>query len=223
MPSLNQFGPLVTPEDVTQATVSTLRLWMPEYLAEQERKAGIQHRRIPRPPTPESYHGGLDFDSWIGSESPEVMVVVKPTGSPEIDPATGYTQGYSIEVGCLCIGPGGLFAERQEDDARIIASYLGAASMLLVHQSTLGGLAERLWMTSAPDPSLYDPDRRAIAQVVTGFEAWVVGIVLENGGPRGPTPKESPGYGGPEEPFKDNPEAKTETVTVKGEPVTTPL
>jgi hypothetical protein len=208
--SEDQFGTIVGPEDVSEQVVNTLRLWMPEYLADRERKTGQRH--IPRPPAEESYHGGADFEGWIGAEAPEVMVVVKPTGTPELG-SLGYAQQFSIQVGCLCIGYGGLFAERAEDDARIIASHLGAASQLLVQQPYLGGLVERVRMVAAPDPSFPDPEKRAIMQIVTGFAGWVSQIITEDG-PVGMTPEEAAGYEGKEQPFAPKPQAETVEVVV---------
>jgi hypothetical protein len=208
----DQFGPIVGVEDVSEAVVDTLRLWMPDYLAERERKTGLQPKRIPRPPTPESYHGGVDFNSWIGEQAPEIMVVVKPSGAPQSS-SLGYTQAYSIQVGCLCVGYGGLFAERAEDDARITASHYGAVAMLLIQQPTLNELVERIRLTAAPDPSLPDPERRAITQIVTGFSGWVSQIITEDG-PVGLTPQEAPGYEGPEQPFQPKSVAETVDVTV---------
>jgi len=212
------FGPVVSVEDVIQAAVTTLRVWVPEYLADQEVKHSLQHKIIPRPPAPESYHGGVDMESWIGADAPEVMVVCKPSGTPELS-NYGYTQGYDLQVGCICIGYGGLLAERAEDDARTITSYLGAASMLLVQQPTLGGLAERLVMTAAPDVTLPDSDKRAIAQVVTGFMVWVPTIIEENAGPVQPNPDESPEWKGPEEPFGEEPVVETVEITVDAEKI----
>jgi hypothetical protein len=211
------FGPLVGPEDLIDAAVNTLRLWMPEYLADVERKAGLQPKTIPRPPVPESYHGGVDLESWIGEDTPEVMVLCKPSGEPEHS-SSFYTGKFTLTIGCLCIGTGSVLAERPEDDARKIASYLGAASQLLVQQPTLGGLTERLRLTALPDVSLPDPDKRAIAQVVTEFDVWVTEVVSETAGPVGPTPQESPGYVGPEEAFEDRPTVEDINikVTVEG-------
>jgi hypothetical protein len=209
--SEDQFGPIVGVEDVNEAVVSTLRLWMPEYLAERERKNGLQRKSIPRPPAPESYHGGVDFDSWIGAESPEIMVVSKPSGTPEKG-SLGYTQMYSIQVGCLCIGYGGIFAERAEDDGRIIASHLGAAAMLLVQQQPVP-LLERIRLAAAPDPSLPDPAKRAIAQTITGFSGWVAQIITEDG-PVGLTPQEAAGYEGPEQPYGSKPIVESIDVAV---------
>lgn len=208
------YGPLISTEDVVEAAVTTLRLWMREYIASVERSHQLQRGTIPRPPTPESYHGGNDFDSWIAEDAPEIMVVAKPSGEPELSASAGYTQGYELQVGCLCIGKGSELAERAEDDARIVCSHLGAASMLLVQQPTLGGLTERLRMTGAPDITFPDPERRAVQQVVTTFEVWVSSIIREDAGPVGPTPKESPGFEGIEEPFQEAPTVETVDITV---------
>jgi hypothetical protein len=212
------FGPLVSPEDLIDAAIATLVTWFPTYCAEVERKHQLLPKTIPRPPVPESYHGGVDLDSWIGQNTPEVMVLVKPSGSREPS-ASFYTQGYTLTIGCLYIGTGSVLAERPEDDTRKIASYLGAATMLLIQQPTLGGLTERLVMTAAPDVTLPDTEKRAIAQVVTEFEVWVTEIVSETSGPVGPSPQESPGYTGPEEPFQPAPEAKTVNVDVNAEEI----
>lgn len=215
-------GPLISPEDVIDAAVQTLTVWLPFYCSEVERQKGLRRKTIPRPPAPESYHGGVDLESWIGQDTPEVMVLAKPSGPPERS-AAFYTQGYALTVGCLWVGSGSELAERAEDEARKVASYLGAATMLLIQQPTLGGLTERLVMTASPDVSLPDPEKRAIAQVVTEFEVWVSEIVNEFAGPTGLTPQESPGYVGPEEPFEDRPVAKDGEVDVVAEPTANPL
>ncbi len=214
------FGPLISPEDLIDAAIETLRDrgWFNAYLRNVEEKHGLRKQIIPRPPVPESYHGGIDLESWIGEDAPEVMILCKPSGEPERS-ASFYTQGYELTIGCLVIATGSVLAERPEDDARKIASYLGAASQLLVQQPTLGGLTERLVMTAAPDVTLPEPEKRNIAQVVTKFEVWVTEIVSETAGPVGPTPQESPGYVGPEEPFEGAPTVSSEYLTVKGEPL----
>lgn len=212
----DRFGPLISPEDIIDAAVTTLQVWFDTYLNNVEEKHGLRKKTIPRPPVPESYHGGVDLESWVGEDTPEVMVLAKPSGEPEHS-ASFYTGKFELTVGCVCIGTGSVLAERPEDDARKIASYLGAASQLLVQQPTLGGLTERLRMSALPDVTFPDPEKRSIAQVVTTFDVWVPEIVSETAGPVGPTPQESPGYAGPEEPFGPNPTVTSEHLTVKGE------
>jgi hypothetical protein len=211
------FGPLISPEDIIDAAVETLRIWFNEYLNNVEEKHQLRKGIIPRPPTPESYHGGVDLESWIGEDTPEVMVLAKPIERPEFSGTAGYTGKFSLTVGCVCVGNGSVLAERPEDDARKIASYLGAASQILVQQPSLGGLTERLRMSALPDVTLPDPEKRSIAQVVTSFDVWVAQVASEAGGPIGPTPEESPGYTGREEPFEDTPTVEDINITVKVE------
>src|SRR5205814_8604005 len=131
---LDLFGPIRATWELEQAAVETLSIWFPTYLAELERQIGLTNKTIPRPPTPESYHGGVDLESYFQDELPEVVVVVNPLGPPERSASAGYVQGYELQVGCLWVGTGSRLQERPEHEARAIASYLGAASMLLVQQ-----------------------------------------------------------------------------------------
>ncbi len=207
------FGEIISTYDVEQAAVKTLREWTNDYLAEIERKRGLPKKTIPRPPAFESYHGGVDLESWTQDVAPEVMVICKPLGAPEIRGQGGYGQGYDLTVGCLWVGTGSALAERPEDEARAVASYLGAASMLLVQQPTLGALSERLRMTAPPTISLPNPDRRDIALATTQFEVWVATIIEEGEGPLALGQE-------PEEPYPEGPEVETTSETVKAEPVT---
>lgn len=211
--SRSTWGPLVSGYQVEVAVLETLRTWFSEALAQLELQHGLRHKTLPRPPAPESYHGGVDFDTWRQDITPEVIVVVKPSSPPELSASAGYTQGYAVAVGCLWVGAGSELAENPEDEARAVAFYLGAASMVLVQKPELGGLAERLIMTSSPEVTLPDPDTRRIAQVVTTFEVWVTSIIEENAGPVQPLPSESPEFNEPEGPYDELPEA--EKVEVK--------
>ncbi len=214
----NLFGPIVSNWLIEQRVIETLRSWMPEYIAELERKEGLPHGTIPRPPAPESVHGGIDMESWTQDTTPQVIVVVKPQGRPDNLRGDGsYGQGYDIEVGCACVSTGSELAERPEDDARATVAYLGAASMLLVQKPILGGITEQLHMTGAPTVSAPNPDRKDIALCTTTFEMWVSAIIEEGKGPVTELPREAPEFPGKEEPWPEGPEVKTakETLTVK--------
>ncbi len=217
------FGPIVSTWEVEQAAVKTLSVWMNEYLAELERKAGLRHKTLPRLPAPESVHGGVDLETWEQAILPEVIVVCKTLGTPELRGQGGYTQGYDLTVGAIWVGQGSELAEKPEDEARAVASYLGAATMLLVQHPTLGGLSERLRMTVPPSVTLPDPDRRQIALSTAQFEVWVATIIEEGRGPVQELPSESPQFEGPEEAWKPEPEVKTTRETVKGIPVSEPV
>jgi hypothetical protein len=209
------FGPLVSQWNVEQATIATLQVWIPEYLAEIERQNNFQRLTLPRPPAPESIHGGIDFDQWYQDTTPEVIVVVEPEGEPERPASAGYTQLYQIQVGVLRVGSGSTLAERPEDEARAVACFYGTACELLVQQPSLNGLTSDLVMVGLPRLSFPDPNKRAIVQVVTTFHAWVPEVIIDTAGPVQPRPAESPEYPGePEQPYSDSPTVTDETVTL---------
>lgn len=209
------FGPLFSQWDLEQAVCSTLRTWIPEYLAEVERQHGLRNKIIPRPPTPESIHGGVDFESWAQETAPEVIVVVKPDGEPERSPS-GDTQAYQVQVGCRWAGVGSELAELPEDEARGVMSYYGAACKLVAQQPTLQGLVSHVVLEQDPDVTLPGPEVRAQAQVVTSFRMWAI-TVIEGAGPQTPSPSESPEYTGPEEPFAERPTVESINITVTAE------
>jgi hypothetical protein len=219
------FGPIIATQNVENAVIATYRVWINEYLAEVERQSGLRRKTLPRPPAPESIHGGVDFESWFQDTTPQVMVVVEPNDALEYGESSGYVQGYDVRVGCLWVGSGSELAQRPEDEARAVVSYYGAALMLLVQTGPLSTLAEslpfeRLRMTQAPQTSLPDPDRRQIAQSVVTFELWVAEVIKESAGPVQPNPKESPQYGGePEAPYGEEPVVSKETIEITAVPL----
>lgn len=215
------FGPIVTPWAIEQKTISTLRAWLPEYLAEIERKEGLVNGTIMRPPAAASYHGGVDTESWFQSDSPQVIVVVKPNGPPVLRGEGGYLQEYTLDVGCLCVETGsGVLGEGPGSEARAVAGYLASAAMLLVQHPSLGGLAEQLHMTRAPLVSNPEPDRKDIALGTVEFAVWISTIIEEGAGPAQEQPAESPQWKGSEEPYGGEPEAVKDTTTVKAVTVT---
>lgn len=214
------FGPIVSQWQIEQAFIKTLKTWIPEYLAEIERQNGLKNKIIPRPPTPESIHGGTDLESYYQDILPEVVVVVEPLGPPELGGSAGYTGVYQVQVGCLWVGSGSELAERPEDEARCVVSHYGAACMGIVQQPGLGGLADDLRMEGLPRISLPNTDKREIAQVETTFHVWVSEIILPNEGPVQPNPVESPEYGGePEAPFSEDPTVEKVTVDINAEQI----
>jgi hypothetical protein len=220
-----QFGPLKGQPDVEKAVLSTLAAWLNEYLADIERKNGYAKKLLGRAPSPQSIHGGVDFQSWNEEELPAVIVVANPTGAPEYAQSIGYTQTYEVQVGCIVAGDGAAFSSAPtevlaEDEARTLAGYWGVAVQLLVQHGDLKSFAERTRMVGAPRVEIAESaagtEQRRIQQSVTTFHVTVPQIIEENAGPYGQTPAESPGYGGePEAPYAQLPEVKKTTETIK--------
>lgn len=213
------FGTVVTTWDVEQALLGTLRAWLPEWLADLERKHGLPPKTIKRPPAADSYHGGTDLESWRQDELPEVIVVVKPDGNPQRHGNGSYSQVYEVEIGCQWVGQGSELVEDPEDEARMVASYLGSACSMLVQQASLGGISTETVLTRSPEVTTPEEDKKTIAQVETGFSVRVESIVNESKGPVGATPEESEGYTGPEQEHAPRPDVKETAIKVNGEPV----
>jgi hypothetical protein len=178
-------GPIITPEDVLQAALLTYKLWTPYYLTNLENERGMAAGTIERP---KNYHGGVDDKSWIGEVLPEIMLLVSPLGEAE---RPEYVQCYLIDAKVACKGD--QTNARAEDEARVQASYLGGALMLLVQQPSLGGLAQDLVMTRSPTLSFPSSDRY-IVQATARFQVWV-GSIIGQEGPTGTVP-EIPEEGG---------------------------
>jgi hypothetical protein len=210
------FGPLLSRYDVEKGVLETLAKWFPTYCAEIERKEGFQPRTLVRPPAPESYHGGVDFDSYDEGTTPEVIVVCNPSGNAERYESEGYSQTYEIQVGVVCFSEKQVGDLTEEDDARLKASFYGAATQLLVQQP-VSVLETDCWTTMIQSPrvDLPDPDERRRALSVSVFHTFVSTIVREGIGPTGEPPLEDPS----EEPYPERPVVGSDSITVHAESV----
>lgn len=183
-------GPLITLEDVLQAALFTYKAWMDYYLADIEAERGLPANTIERP---KSYHGGIDDQSWSFEVAPEVMLLVSPLGEPQ---RPEYLQWYLIDAKVVYVADQA--EKRAEDEARVQASYLGAALELLVQQPSLGGLAQDLVMTSSPSVSFLNPEERHIVQATARFQVSVGSIITQEG-PTGTVPQTPEEGGGGEQ------------------------
>ncbi len=220
------FGPIVSNWNVEQAVVSVLKAWMPTYLAEVERQNSLQQKIIYRPPTPESYHGGVDFESWKDDELPSVIVIAEPFGLPDYKAsAGGYEQCYEVKVGCVHKGTGSEAVPDPEDEARMVAAHYGAATMLLVQvgivDAKLGEIpsSDNFKLVELPHVTLPKPDRREIALATTTFHVWVSQSINDSVGPMTKNPEEAPGFPGDEEPWPEEPKVTREHITITAEPL----
>ena len=206
------FGPLLGPWNVEHAILETLEEWMPSYLAEVERKSNLRPQTLGRPPTPESYKGGLDYESVRQEWLPAIIVVANPVGEPERT-ANAYIQEYQVEVGCVVISEEG---DDPEGTARRNAGLFAAATQLLVTHGSLGGLSEECVLTGASKVEFFNPERRELAVGITSWHVYAT-ILDPSSGPVTVKTVE------PEEPYPAWPEATKDTITVVGEPTGTAI
>jgi hypothetical protein len=206
-------NPLRAPWNVEQAVLATLKEWMPAYLYAVEEQNGLHHKALGRPPAPESYKGGLDWETVEQEWVPAVIVNANPVGEPERS-AQIYIQDWQVQVGCVVVSREGT---DPESSARRTAGLFAAATMLLAHHGGLGGFAaEETLLTGAPKVEFFNPERRDVAVGVTEWHVFTE-LLKPNGGPTVLKTTE------PEGPYPEWPESSKDTITVVGEPVITPL
>jgi hypothetical protein len=208
----NIFGPLRGNADVEFAVLNTIETWLPTMLRVLERRHELPAGLLREPPGRNSYVGGLDFESTQADICPMVIVVVNPTGTAERNSAS-YGQWFEVEVGTIHI-------EDTEDEARVMAGHVGTAVMSAVLQhGSLGGLATRTELVSAPVVEFVDPDKRHFSRSRTTFHIFVDGLANESAGPSTPTPPDSPQHpADPDGPWTDFPTVVSTPVTLVAEP-----
>ena len=211
---MSVFGVMTGPWDVEQAVLKTLKEWLPAHLLDLEEKHSFKAKELGRPPAPESYKGGLDWESVRQEYLPAIIAHASPVGEPERT-MNAYNQAFEVQVGCVIYSAQ---SEEPEAIARRNAGMFATACMgvLVQHGKLALPAEEEIVLTASPMVEFFDPERRDIAVGVTGWRCYCE-IVDPNAGPG--TLKEVE----PEGPYPEYEEVETHTVTVVGTPVETPL
>ena len=202
--------------ELERRAIETLRLWIVAYIADYEREYGFTPRSLPVPPTPESIHGGIDFETFSAELLPELIVVTQPVGPVERYGEGTYGQWFSLDVAAI------VTYEGSQDQTRMLADAYGTAIQKLIPQQ--GGFgylpdgvttfATRTRLQSAY--ALYFPDGtvRDIIRAVLMTRTFVENLVDDRSGPQVP-PLDPYATPGPE------PEAtKVEVALLRGTPDT---
>lgn len=170
------FGPIVSRWDVEQATVLTLKSWLPDYLAE----VAHQHPNLfdPFPALlTETVYGGVDAETWQPSLGPGVIVNATPVGDTIRFGSGDEAQWYEIRVHVLAQGG-------DEDHARQLVDMYGAAVMATIDQhADLATLSQNTMLIEAPVTEFIDSDERRFQQSTMVFHALVSPLVNSNAGP----------------------------------------
>ena len=172
-----QINSLIGRQNVEQATIAVLQEWLDEYLAEVEQQNGLEQGSTPRPPADSSYHGGLDFLTFMQEQMPEVIVACQAAGEAERLGSGDYNQVFELQVAAIVSG-------QDEDTARLYADLYGAAVMgALLQTKNLGGIADRVRMVEFPRTEFIDPKLRQLAQSVQTLHVAVSQVVNDLAGP----------------------------------------
>jgi len=199
------FGPLASPWSVETAVLQTLEDWADSYAAEVERKNGLSDKVIGRPLAPDSYRGGLDWQSVKQDWMPMLIAIANPVGEPERQ-ANTYIQAFQVEVGAV------VFSEETENPeamARRNAGLWAAACMgILVQHGDLGNSeVEETVLVGAPKVEFIEAEDRRFAVGITTYHVYIQ-LIRSNSGPL-LVQKEA------EEPYPEWPAVKEHTVKVK--------
>ncbi len=131
---VGEFGALVVETDVDVAVVTTLRRWLPMYLAEAERERGLSNRTLARP-RPESYANTLEDDEFLDHVLPAVIVTTAQTRESDTGAEDRYWAAWRVIVSCVVRG-------RTPAESRAVAAlFSGCVRRILVQQQDLGGFA----------------------------------------------------------------------------------
>lgn len=174
--------------DLEAHVLQTLRSWIVAYLADYEREQGIPPRTLPIPPTPESFHGGLDFQTFSSDLTPELIVVCQPERTVERYGDGTYGAWFTVDVGAVC------YVEGDQDRTRALADAYGTVlQKLLPQQGAFGfqadGVTDFATRTRLEEPyalSFVDESVRDIVLATTRVLTFLEALVVDYSGPRTP-------------------------------------
>lgn len=149
--SVDPFGDLIDADTIEQAAVASLKRWLPDYLAGQERRKAARITAAGLPsgwhiPRPRSWPTLGDFELEPHIQTPAV-VLVSPGAEdvPEVLRDGSLRQNFGLELAVVVGG-------NSIDQARLVASmYIAAVKGAMRHDRTLGGIAEKVRITGRDD------------------------------------------------------------------------
>jgi hypothetical protein len=209
--TVDVFGQIISTENVEDAYVSLIELWIDTYLSEVERQNDLT---VPTLARPASYQADFDPDNWVLAQLPGVVVVCPGTdGDLE-------RQGNQQYGGWFRVGVAVIVSEQTEPMARTSAQrYQAAINALVTQHPDLQGFAQQTVLVSF-DVELQAPqETRYVALATTTFKTWVDGIVTASSGPLLPDPDETSWNpdappGSPENPYTGYPETSAVDITL---------
>lgn len=188
MSEANIFERIVTPDDVEQAVVATLNLWMDDYLGEMERLKGYTANEVARPA---GIITASEFAKWQEDQLPLIMVVSPGLDGPPIRRKGGgsYEAAWSVTVAAI-VADVDLGLTR-----RLMSVYAGAIRASILQHKMLrsslypDGFASFLAWKDESYSDIPFADTRALDSVRVGFSVGVEDVTTEQAGPREPSGK----------------------------------
>lgn len=187
------FGPIIDASRVEDAVLSLLQVWLPTYLSEVERQAGMTAGQLARP---RSWQAVNDVDNWPENQLPAVFVVpTGTTGEPERLGDGTYSTWWAF--GVVAVTP----ANDEVHARRNAQLYTAAIRALLLHRQSLGGLGTAtVWTGERFDAGSLSGRNRTLGVGSSEYRVNVMNVVQTGKGPIAPDPKPDS-----TEPYDDEP------------------
>lgn len=180
------FGPILTEGDVRHAAEDTLKLWMPDYLAEVADQHGLARGALPNI---RSWETAPVFEQWPEDQLPSLVVVTPGTNEAaewhDKQMTVSWTIGAAIVVS----------AKDRETTSDLIGFYAAAARALMIQKGSLGGFADEThFMAERYDDHPLPEQERTLRTAVLSFSVIVPNMNKRYGGPSVPgDPTADPG------------------------------
>lgn len=184
MSGVDVYGPLVSASDVEEGVIAHLRLWLPAYLREVDRRYDIEE---PGLPSIRSYSTVNEFKKWPEEQIPAVIVISPGTdGEPKREGDGTYRTKWTVGTAVV------VSARDQASTNRIAKLYgLAVRAAILQHQK-LGELnAESVEWNAERYDNVRRESNRTIAAANLIFGVQIRGTINSLAGPIVPPPDPS--------------------------------
>lgn len=174
------FGQVVTNLDVEAALAGTIKLWLPDYLAEVGEQKGYARGSLPMF---RSYVPAVTLDRFDEDQIPSCVIIVPGTLDQPQNRQGAANARWSAGIGCIVSG------KDREGTRKLASTYTAAVRTLLLQKPSLGGFAQGLvWMSERYDalPEVAG-EIRTFGAGVLQFGVDVNAVSKLVGGPMQPT------------------------------------
>lgn len=184
---MSLFGPLRHGGEIEDAVLASLQLWLPDYLREVERQAGLDAEVLEGP---RSIGWAPEMTKWPEDQLPSLIVVSPGTSEdPERDGEGVHRARFALNVGVVA-------SAADERDTRRLAQLYGAVvrGCLLQHRILAEEIQVVAWNGEGYDDIPQAAEmRRTVALGLNRFTVEIGDLVSDTQGPGEPTDGGDPG------------------------------
>jgi hypothetical protein len=171
------FGQIITGDDVRNAVITTLRRWVPTYLAAMARRTGRSGKDLPEF---KSFATIFDINKYAEDIIPACVIVAPGIIETPIREKGGYKARWGVGIGAVVAG------QDRDNTYQLATLYTAVVRTICVQKQSLGGFADGIVWVSERYDNLNTDDLRTIAAGTIQLGVDVVGAVDPTAGPKVP-------------------------------------